>query len=208
MKHPGLGGTGRLQQEQGLTTPRPRVSGTGGCEAERQLSGVIEPRSSRRLLLRGFSGPTEQVSGQRGLRRRTGVFTIRVEGHGGGTRKPIGTVVITVTSETSPHICAGALSSQTCAGRGQHGVQHVRGIKERAGTLVPFISCFPPSFSSVYSQASMFSLKKPSCSNSTHPEPAHCVRISPEIPSCESLRPNRRLCIHRRAHISVHASRR
>ena len=56
MEQPGFRGTGLLQQEQGLATPHLRFNG-GGCETKRQSSGVTEPWSFKRLLLRGFFGP-------------------------------------------------------------------------------------------------------------------------------------------------------
>lgn len=57
MEQPGFGGTGLLQQEQGLTTPHLTVDAKG-CEAERQSSGVAESWPFKRLLLRGFLGPS------------------------------------------------------------------------------------------------------------------------------------------------------
>lgn len=69
MEQPSFGGIGRLQQEQGLTTPHLRVDGRG-CEAERQFSGVTEPWSFKRLRLRGFLGPSR--AGERAAKAERG----------------------------------------------------------------------------------------------------------------------------------------
>ena len=87
MEQPGFEGTGRLQQEQGLTTPHFRVSGRS-CETERQLSRVTEPWSFKRLLLRGFLRPgrgSERTAKAEGG-GKVEIFTRRVEGHGGRTQ--------------------------------------------------------------------------------------------------------------------------
>jgi len=72
----GFKGTGLLQQEQEFTTPHLRVNGRG-CEAKRQSSGVTEPWSFKRLLLRGFLGPGRECE-----------WAARAERESRGTHQP------------------------------------------------------------------------------------------------------------------------
>lgn len=85
MEQPGFRGTGLLQQEQALAAPHLRVNGRG-CEAKRRSSGVTEPCSFKRLLLRGFLGPGRQGEWTVGLGGGVEILTSHVEGHGGRMR--------------------------------------------------------------------------------------------------------------------------
>jgi len=83
MEQPGFGGTGLLQQEQELATPHLRFDGSG-CETKRQSSGVTEPWSFKRLLLRGFLGPGGEGEWAERAKREAEILTSHVrEGHGG-----------------------------------------------------------------------------------------------------------------------------
>ena len=127
MEQPGFGGTGRLQQEQGLTTPHLRANGRG-CEGERQFSGVTEPWSFRRLLLGGCLGPNRACERTAGIEREGGVFTACVDGHHGQYAGAIITIISAAAgSETSPLAWRRA-PTLICAGHGQRGERFVTGI--------------------------------------------------------------------------------